>query len=116
MSEAFALPTDSAPAPANSAIASFLMGSSWFVAILPSGIKALPLFFVPQVLEGERCELTGRRVPLPVNGPIGATDWNSARHGRLFFPVLRPTPKERTMKERLLITTAIGLMLGTAAF
>jgi hypothetical protein len=33
----------------------------------------------------------------------------------LFF-AFKPNPEERNMKERLLITTAIGLMLGTAAF
>jgi hypothetical protein len=33
----------------------------------------------------------------------------------LFF-AFKPDPEERNMKERLLITTAIGLMLGTAAF
>jgi hypothetical protein len=39
------------------------MGSSWVVEILPSGLQALPLFFVPQVLEGGT---DGTTVPLQV--------------------------------------------------
>jgi hypothetical protein len=41
--------------------------------------------------------------------------WNSARTSRVTFRVINLT-EEWNMKERLLITTAIGLMLGTGAF
>jgi hypothetical protein len=47
MSEAFALPTNSAPTPANSAIVSFLMSSSSFVCEFCPLAQALPLAFVP---------------------------------------------------------------------
>jgi hypothetical protein len=56
-----------------------------------------------------------RRVPFPTNGVIGAPRLEQRAPWKSYFFDLRPT-EERNMKERLLTTTAIGLMLGTAAF
>src|SRR6476646_646455 len=49
MSEALALPTNSAPAPANSAMVIFRMSSSSFVQYLPSASSRVALFRSPRI-------------------------------------------------------------------
>src|SRR5258705_7894666 len=111
MSEALALPTNSAPAPANSAMFSFRMSSSSFVQCLPSASSRVAPFRSPRIQGSDD----------PASTPAGSDRSglerrNSVCASRVTFRVLYQPKGEWNMKERLLITTAIGLMLGTGAF
>src|SRR6195256_3615979 len=94
MSEAFALPTNSAPAPVNSVIASFLIGSSWFRLNTALCLKSLALPFVPEISEKVNCVRDGTTGSAAnkwcnwCNRLEQRTPWGS------YFSVLRPTPGE----------------------
>src|SRR6266704_3857318 len=88
MSVAFAaLPAHSAPAPANSVIASFLIGFSLLVAAL--WLKDLPPHLFPRkpTRKSKQAGTTQRRVPLSARSLLRPI-WNSARPGSVTFSPL----------------------------
>src|SRR6266576_23330 len=103
MSVAFAaLPAHSAPAPANSVIASFLIGFSLLVAAL--WLKDLPPHLFPRKprRKSKEAGTTQRRVPLSARR-LPRPIWNSA--GRTIRPndensLVRFAPSERAMTPR----------------
>src|SRR5258705_3126589 len=90
---------------------SFRMSSSSFVQCLPSASSRAAPFRSPQIQGSDD----------PASTPAGSERSglerrNSVCASRVTFRGLYQPKGEWNMKERLLITTAIGLMLGTGAF
>src|SRR3979409_132220 len=94
MSEAFALPINSAPALVNSVIASFLIGSSWFRLNTALCLKSLALPFVPEISEKVNCVRDGTTG----SAANKRCNWCNRLEQRApwgsYFSVLRPTPGE----------------------